>query len=258
MFPRTFYKTITGRSNLFRFSRCRTNNSSTEKTVNEGNNSSVENKPNEISRLLEDAVNYNPADDSGWATTAYPKSVITDLQDKHPDEPKINPADTSIILFPGQGVLKVGDVKEYLRFPDAKYLFQIANEALGYDLLNICLNGPQDILDKTEYNQPATVVTSLAALEKLKEERPRAIETCTAVAGYSVGEITALIFSGAINFEAGIRLVGIRATAMQDAADMVPQGMLFTHCRPEAKISDICKKAENWAMDAGAETPECR
>lgn len=218
----------------------------------------TENKTPEISQLLRGAASYNPDEDSGWATTAYPPDVSLRVQGRHSYRPNIDPKDTSIILFPGQGGLRVGDVQQYLRFPDAKYLFELANEALGYDLLKICLEGPQQTLDKTEYNQPAVVVTALAALEKLKEERPRAIETCISVAGYSVGEITALIFSGAMNFEAGVRLVGIRAAAMQDAANKVPQGMLAVRYKPEARMSEICNKAQAWAMDIGAVNPECR
>lgn len=67
----------------------------------------------------------------------------------------------------------------------------------------MCLEGPEDKLNETLYCQPAIMVTSLAALEKLKEERPRAIENCVATAGFSLGEITALVFAGAIPFDDG-------------------------------------------------------
>lgn len=75
-----------------------------------------------------------------------------------------------------------------------------------YDLLKICLEGPKSKLDQTIYCQPATLVTSLAALERLKEERPNAIDNCIATAGFSLGEITALVFAGAIPFERGINI----------------------------------------------------
>lgn len=70
-------------------------------------------------------------------------------------------------------------------------------------MLKLCLEGPQSELNKTIHCQPATLVTSLAALEKLKEERPNAIDHCVATAGFSLGELTALVFAGAINFERG-------------------------------------------------------
>lgn len=84
--------------------------------------------------------------------------------------------------------------------------FLFNNSYSRYDLLKICLEGPQSELNKTIHCQPATFVTSLAALERLKEERPNAIDSCVATAGFSLGEITALCFAGAIQFERGIRI----------------------------------------------------
>ncbi|XP_012273843.1 probable malonyl-CoA-acyl carrier protein transacylase, mitochondrial isoform X3 [Orussus abietinus] len=76
--------------------------------------------------------------------------------------------------------------------------------------------------------------------------------------GYSVGELTALIFAGAMSLEQGIRLAGIRGTAMQNAAARIPQGMMSVICSSNANISDICKKAQSWALDSGANNPLCR
>ena len=80
----------------------------------------------------------------------------------------------------------------------------------GYDLLDLCLNGPLEKLDRTEFCQPAVVVASLAAAERLRQMNEEAISACIGAAGLSVGEITALIFTGAISFENGIRLVKVR------------------------------------------------
>ena len=171
---------------------------------------------------------------------------------------RLNPSDTSVIIFPGQGVVKVGDIDKYIMFPRVLEMFKISNEILGYNLLNLCKKGPQKLLNQTEFNQPATVLLSLAALEKLSEERPRAIESCVAVAGYSVGEIAALIFSGALNFEAGIKLIRVRANAMQYASEISPQGMLSSFCTASASVSKICEQAENWALDVGATNPVCK
>lgn len=74
-----------------------------------------------------------------------------------------------------------------------------------YDLLKLCLEGPEDKLDQAIYCQPAVMVTSLAALELLKKERPKAIESCVATAGFSSGEITSLVFAGSIPFDRGKR-----------------------------------------------------
>ncbi|XP_015602557.1 probable malonyl-CoA-acyl carrier protein transacylase, mitochondrial [Cephus cinctus] len=240
-------------SNLCKISRCRLIRSFSEDGKKDG---PQDNEP-EISKLLDDAANFNEANDTQWATTPYPEGASKELDDLDAPREKLNPRDSSLILFPGQGILKVGDVKEYMHFPAAKELFEIAKECLGYDLLKICLRGPQEKLDRTEYNQPATVVASLAALEKLREERPQVLETCRGVAGYSVGELTALIFSGAMCFEDGIRLVGVRAAAMQKAASQSPQGMIFAYCTQTAEVSSICQNAKTWAMNAGSQIPEC-
>ena len=86
--------------------------------------------------------------------------------------------------------------------------------SLGYDLLDLCLNGPLEQLDRTEYCQPAVVVTSLAAAERLRHQNEDALSACIGAAGLSVGEISALIFAGAISFEDGIRLVKVRLTCV--------------------------------------------
>lgn len=208
-----------------------------------------------LSNLLENAASFSDNANSEWATTPYPTAP---LEMEKPTRPKINPSDTSVILFPGQGTIKVGDVKEYQRYPKVQELFEIANEILGYDLFKICLKGPQHMLNRTEFNQPATVVLSLAALEKLQDERPRALESCTTAAGYSVGELTALIFSGAFPYEEGLKLVNARALAMQAASELSAQGMLSAYCTPSAKPSKISEEARKWAMDIGASNPICR
>ena len=70
-------------------------------------------------------------------------------------------------------------------------------------MLKLCCEGPKEELNKTIYCQPAIMVSSLAALEQLQEERPNAIENCVATAGFSLGEITALVFAGSLPFDKG-------------------------------------------------------
>ena len=86
--------------------------------------------------------------------------------------PEVNPRETSVLLFPGQGSQIVGMGKKLLPYPGVKELYLKANEILGYDILNVCLNGPKNELDKTVHCQPALYVTSLAAIERLKEDYP--------------------------------------------------------------------------------------
>lgn len=227
----------------------------TERKYDDSNNTSNE---EEVKRLLKEAATYSDASDKNWATTPYPESAPTSVEEEKIEIPKVNPTERSIILFPGQGTLKVGAIRKYLHFPGANDIFELANEILGYNILKICLNGPQEKLDQTRFNQPATVVSSLAALEQLREDRPKVFETCIGTAGYSVGELSALIFSGAISFEDGIRLVAVRGNMMQMASDKIAQGMLSVYCTPQAKLSKILQDATAWARDLGVPDPVCK
>lgn len=236
------------------------NESSASESQDESSTNNYETVPTgeeNVAHLLKESATYSDAKDSSWSTSPYPAGVPLSMQAEEV-KPKINPLDTCVLLFPGQGILKVGWAKQYLRFPQAKELFEIANEILNFDLLKLCLKGPQKTLDETRFNQPATVVVSLAALEKLREERPRVFETCKSAVGYSIGELTSLIFSGALSYEDGLRLVSVRGTAMEYASRKVPQGMLSVYCTPEAKLSQACKDAEKWALNIGVNDPICQ
>jgi len=213
------------------------------------------NKEEHVAQMVAEAATYSDAKDNSWATSAYPAGAPTSIEEEA--RIPIDPLDTCILLFPGQGTLKVGAVKKYLHFPQAKELFEIANEILNYDLLKLCLKGPQEKLDQTRFNQPATVVNSLAALEKLREERPRVFKTCKAAAGYSIGELTALIFSSVLSFEDGIRLVAVRGAGMQYASEQSEQGMLSVFCTHKAELHKACVDAKKWAQDNGVEDPVC-
>lgn len=85
-------------------------------------------------------------------------------------KPKVAPSLTSVILFPGQGSQFVGMGKKLLNFPGVQDLYDEASSILGYNLLDMCINGPKSELDKTVYCQPAVMITSLAAVEKCREE----------------------------------------------------------------------------------------
>jgi len=113
-------------------------------------------------------------------------------------------------LFPGQGSQQVG-MGERL-FESQKELVEQANEALGFDLKSLILNGPEEELRKTENTQPAIFLVSyLAAQELLKAERP------SFLAGHSLGEYTALAVAEVFDFATGIRLVRKRGELMAKA-----------------------------------------
>jgi len=147
-------------------------------------------------------------------------------------------------LFPGQGAQHVGMGKQLVeQFPAAAALFEQANNILGYDLAKICFEGPADQLDSTVISQPAIFVSSLAALEKLRAESPDVVSACEMAAGLSLGEYTALVFSGAMSFEDGLKVVQQRGQAMQDAADATPSGMVSVLLLDPEQVGEIRDQA---------------
>ena len=127
--------------------------------------------------------------------------------------------------------------------PAAKTLFDCASAILGYDLLQLCTEGPAEKLNSTVYSQPALFVCSLAALEQLRQDSPDVVEGCAITAGLSLGEYTALVFAGAIDFDAGLKLVQARGQAMQDASDAVSSSMVSILGMEREAIETLCDEA---------------
>lgn len=151
-------------------------------------------------------------------------------------------------LFPGQGAQTVGMGRALLEGqPAARPLFDRASALLGYDLAQVCLEGPKEKLDSTAISQPAIYVASLAALEQLRATDPSAEQECVAAAGLSLGEYTALTFAGALDFRDGVKLVHLRGTAMQAAADATPSGMVSVVGPEPLAVEQLCEAA----ADAG-------
>jgi [acyl-carrier-protein] S-malonyltransferase len=147
-------------------------------------------------------------------------------------------------LFPGQGAQAVGmGAAVCSQVPAARKLFDRAGDVLGYDLYNVCTQGPAADLDSTVHSQPALFVAGLAALEQLKQNLPAVVDRCSAAAGLSLGEYTALVFAGAMDFETGLRVVQERGRAMQDAADALPSGMVSILGMEHGQIAALCDQA---------------
>jgi [acyl-carrier-protein] S-malonyltransferase len=149
-------------------------------------------------------------------------------------------------LFPGQGAQHVGMGKTIAeRYPAAARLYEQANDILGYDLSRLCFEGPAEQLDSTVISQPAIFVTSLAALEMLRADSPDVVLACEMAAGLSLGEYTALVFSGVMTFEEGLRVVQQRGQAMQDAADATPSGMVSILLLDIPRVEEIVAAASS-------------
>ncbi len=145
------------------------------------------------------------------------------------------------IMFPGQGAQTVGMGKEdYDSFSSVREMFAKANEILGYDITSLCFNGPIEELSTTVRSQPAIYLVSMAALEVFREKDPETVQSISVAAGLSLGEYTALAFSGAFSFEDGLRLVQLRGQAMQEASDLVQSGMVSLLGLDVDKVQNIC------------------
>lgn len=145
------------------------------------------------------------------------------------------------ILFPGQGAQYVGMAKDLaLRSPLARAIFSKAEEILGFDLLQVCVDGPAEKLNSTAMSQPAIFVSSLAALEEAKSSNPEIVSKCTATAGLSLGEYTALVFADAISYPDGLRLVAERGRAMQESAEARPSTMASILLLDKEKVQELC------------------
>mmetsp|Transcript_839 Transcript_839/g.1861 ORF Transcript_839/g.1861 Transcript_839/m.1861 type:complete len:560 (-) Transcript_839:37-1716(-) len=162
---------------------------------------------------------------------------------------KAKPALPVGLLFPGQGSQMVGMLKEVLHMPAVEKMLSKAEEILGWSVKDLCLNGPEDKLMQTEYCQPVMFVAGLCAVEKMKETMKESVERCQAVAGFSLGEYTALCVAEVLSFEDGLHLVKIRAEAMQKAAEVRQGKMISVAGLEKGKVDSLCEQAVSEALE---------
>ncbi|BBO16012.1 ACP S-malonyltransferase [Candidatus Brocadia pituitae] len=144
-------------------------------------------------------------------------------------------------LFPGQGSQYVGMGKDfYAHFKEAQELFNQASEILGFDIPSLCFHGKQEELNKTSLCQPAILVTSLAILEVLKRNPAMNENGCCATAGLSLGEYTAHVAAGSMDFRNAVRLVYQRGLFMQDACNANSGGMVSVIGLEDEKVEQLC------------------
>eukprot|EP00047_Mylnosiga_fluctuans_P021064 m.99903 g.99903 ORF g.99903 m.99903 type:complete len:323 (-) comp8734_c0_seq5:112-1080(-) len=151
-------------------------------------------------------------------------------------------APRTAFLFPGQGSQEPKMLASVLSIPAVQEMLDKAKDILGYDLQEIIMNGSEDI-HKTIYCQPALLIAGLAAVEKLSRDQSDAVRFCEGAAGLSLGEYTALVFAQAISFEDALRLVKIRAEAMQRCADTRKGEMLSVVGLDDPDLQAMCDQA---------------
>jgi len=135
----------------------------------------------------------------------------------------------------------VGMGKELCQdFPEAAAIFKRADEALGFSLSTLCFEGPEEELNLTANTQPAVLTTSLACLEVLRSVGG---PVPFALAGHSLGEYSALVAAGSLEFEDAVRLVRKRGQYMQEAVPLGEGGMAAVMGLASGAVVEVCRKA---------------
>lgn len=142
-------------------------------------------------------------------------------------------------VFPGQGAQFTGMGKDlYDKRPTAKDLMEKANQILGFSLTNIMFGGTAEELRQTKVTQPAVFLHSVAAAMTTENFNP------DMVAGHSLGEFSALVCNGVLDFSDGLKLVSMRAQAMQKACELQPSTMAAVLGLSDDAVDEICRSVD--------------
>lgn len=152
-------------------------------------------------------------------------------------------------VFPGQGAQAVGMGAELAaRYEVARRTFEEADDVLGYALSEICFTGPLERLTETDVCQPALVATSVAAYRTAVDSSGF---TPGIVMGHSLGEYSALVAAGALEFAEALRIVAERGAAMREAAVATPGGMIAVLGLPDEEVAALVDEvADVWLANA--------
>ena len=153
-------------------------------------------------------------------------------------------------VFPGQGSQFPGMAKDlYESNETARQMLEKANEILGFRITEIMFNGTAEELKQTAVTQPAIFLHSVVMAKCLPDFAP------DMVAGHSLGEFSALVAAGALDFEEGLKLVSIRAHAMQKACEIRPGSMAAILGLATEKIEEICTECSQADETQPGSTP---
>lgn len=153
-------------------------------------------------------------------------------------------------VFPGQGAQFTGMGKDlYEHSAVARELFEKANEILGFRITDIMFEGTAEQLKETKVTQPAVFLHSVILAKTLADFQPEM------VAGHSLGEFSALVASGALSFEDGLKLVSQRALAMQKACEITPSTMAAVLNLDDKVVEDICASINGVVVAANYNCP---
>ena len=154
-------------------------------------------------------------------------------------------------IFPGQGAQFSGmGLDLYEKSPQAQALFEEANNLLGFHITDIMFEGSDEQLKETKVTQPAIFLHSVALAKTLGDNfKPEM------VAGHSLGEFSALVANGVLNFEAALKLVSQRALAMQKACELQPSTMAAVLGLDDNVVEKICAMTEGIVVAANYNCP---
>ncbi|WP_103327971.1 ACP S-malonyltransferase [Bacteroidetes bacterium endosymbiont of Geopemphigus sp.] len=147
-------------------------------------------------------------------------------------------------IFPGQGTQYSGMGRELYENPKGKALFERANEILGFRITDIMFKGNTEDLRQTHITQLSVYLHSVILVKTLDNFAPGM------VAGHSLGEFSALVAAGGLDFEAGLELVYQRAMAMQEACELEPSGMAAVLGLEDQIVEEICKNTQGTVVPA--------
>lgn len=154
-------------------------------------------------------------------------------------------------IFPGQGAQFSGMGRDlYEQSEKAKDLFEKANEILGFRITDIMFNGNDEALKQTNVTQPAIFLHSVILAKVLGDTFKADM-----VAGHSLGEFSALVAANALSFEDGLRLVAIRANAMQKACEIQPSTMAAILGLDDFTVEDVCQLVSEVVVPANYNCP---